>query len=145
MGQALHGVQDFYAHTNYIELVAPHASKVTDIKLVLHWKDSGRNHIAALREAGLVSGVVWWGLPKKCPSGTETHSDLAKDNAKTDSGKIRIANLRNITQYQIAEFLARETSLKLMEHAYDTWPILREASGDHVAFETMVDRRKENF
>lgn len=34
LGQALHGTQDFYAHTNYVELHAHKAKKVTDIPVL---------------------------------------------------------------------------------------------------------------
>jgi heterokaryon incompatibility protein Het-C len=141
LGQALHGVQDFYAHSNYIEMMVPTAKKVTDIPLVLPWRNKGFKKLQSLQKEGLVSGVVWWGFPKHCAAGTADHADLAKDSSKTTSGKIRISHLQNTNQYKIAEFLARESSLALLSDAYQKWPILRKASGDYIAFETMIDRR----
>ena len=78
LGQALHGVQDFYAHTNYVELQAPKVTRVTNIEVVAPWQAAGRARIEQLRKDGLYSGHVFWGFPQKCPSGTPSHHDLAK-------------------------------------------------------------------
>jgi hypothetical protein len=141
LGQALHGVQDFYAHTNYVELQAPRVKNVTDIDVIAFWRPSERGRVTALQDKGLVSGYVFWGFPKRCPAGTPSHSKLAKDSANTESGRRRISHLKNISQYRVAVFLARESSLALMRDAYRRWPLLKEVNGPYVAFETFVDRR----
>ena len=142
IGQTLHGVQDFYAHTNYVELQVGGVKAVTDIPLVLPWRAEGKARIAELRKAGLISGFVFWGVPQACPSGTISHGKLAKDAATTTSGKVAIAHLNNLNQYKIAAFLARETSLRLMTDAFKKWPLLKELNGELVALDVLVDRRK---
>lgn len=141
LGQALHGAQDFYAHTNYVELQVGGVKAVTDIPLVLAWRAEGKARIAELRKAGLISGFVFWGFPQRCPSGTISHGKLAKDAATTTSGKVPIAHLKNLNQYKIAVFLARETSLQLMTDAFKKWPLLKELNGELVALDVLVDRR----
>jgi hypothetical protein len=141
LGQTLHGVQDFYAHTNYVELQVGGVKAVTDIPLVLPWREEGKARIAELRKAGLISGFVFWGFPQACPSGTISHGKLAKDAATTTSGKVAIAHLKNLNQYKIAVFLARETSLRLMTDAFKKWPLLKELNGELVALDVLVDRR----
>jgi hypothetical protein len=141
LGQALHGVQDFYAHTNYVELRTPKISKVTDLEIIAPWRKEGRDRIAQLRQEGMISGFVFWGFPQKCPRGTMSHSDLAKDSADTKSGKQLVAHLQNLSQYRIAVFLAREASLIFMRDAFRRWPLLKEVNGQNVAFEVLVDRR----
>lgn len=141
LGQALHGTQDFYAHTNYVELVAPKASRVTDLELITPWSQPGRDRISQLRSQGLISGFVFWGFPQKCPSGSTSHANLAKDSQDMKSGKIALPNLANLSQYKVAVFLARETSLKLLEYAFKTSPILCEVNGKDVLFDVLVDRR----
>ncbi|HFH4096756.1 MULTISPECIES: HET-C-related protein [Pseudomonas] len=141
IGQALHAVQDFYAHTNYVEMRAPKARKVTDIEVIAPWKPKGRDRIKELRKEGLYSGYVFWGVPQLCPADTTSHGDLAKDTATTKSGAKKLPNLQNINQYKVAVFLAREASLGLMEDAFNRWPLLKQLNGKHVAFETFVDRR----
>ena len=141
IGQTLHAVQDFYAHSNYVEIEAPKVAKVTDIKIVEPWKPEGRDLINQEQKIGLISGVVFWGLPQKCPAGTLSHGDLAKDSADTKSGKKLIARLQNISQYRIAVFLAREASINLISDAFKRWPILAEVNGKNVAFDMFIDRR----
>lgn len=141
LGQALHGTQDFYAHSNYVELTAPKASRIDAIELIRPWTQSGRGRISALRAQGLVSGFVWWGFPQKCPAGSLSHANLAKDSADMKSGKVLVPNLQNLNQYKVAVFLARETSLKLLEDTFKNWPILKEVNGENVLFDVIVDRR----
>ena len=141
IGQALHAVQDFYAHSNYVELQAPKAKKVTEIEVVAPWRPKGRDRINELRQQDLYSGYVFWGFPQKCPANTTSHGDLAKDTATTKSGAKKLPHMQNISQYKVAVFLAREASLQLMEDAFKRWPLLKDLNGQHVAFETLVDRR----
>ncbi|MFJ2467584.1 HET-C-related protein [Pseudomonas sp. NPDC087615] len=141
IGQALHAVQDFYAHTNYVEMQAPKANKVTDIEVVAPWRPKGRDRINELREEGLYSGYVFWGFPQKCPANTTSHGDLAKDTATTKSGAKKLPHLQDLNQYNVAVFLASQASLELMKDAFKRWPLLKDLNGRRVAFETLVDRR----
>jgi Heterokaryon incompatibility protein Het-C len=141
LGQALHGVQDFYAHTNYVELQTPKARKVTDISIVAPWQGEGRARIEELRTQGLVSGVVFWEFPKMCPVDTIDHRGLAKDSATTASGERIATHLQNISYYRIASYLAREASHSLFRDAFKRWPLLKELNGENVAFEVLIDRR----
>lgn len=101
LGQALHGVQDFYAHTNYVELSVDKVAKETDIDIVSPWTQSGKDKIKELSAKGLVSGYVFWGVPQMCPKGALSHADMAKDKATTKSGSIKVAHLQNRSRYQI--------------------------------------------
>ena len=141
IGQALHGIQDFYAHSNYVELQAPTATKVTDIPVIYLWRPEGRVRIKELQRSGLVSGVVFWGFPQTCPSRSISHANLAKDSAATKSGKVAVAHLQNTSQYKIAVYLAREASLQLLIDAFQKWPLLKQLNGEAVAVDVLVDRR----
>lgn len=141
LGQAVHGVQDFYAHSNYVEIEAPKVSKVSAIRVLPFWTDGGVADVQKLVATGLKSGFVFWGFPQKCPSGSKSHSDLAKDSESTKSGKVRLAHLQNTSQYTVSVYLASEASKKLLVHAYKTWPILERTAGPNIAFETGPDQR----
>lgn len=145
LGQALHGVQDFYAHSNYVELSVDLVKKSTDIVVVAPWRTSGRERILALagRSIGkpLVSGFVFWGFPKTCPEGTDSHADLAKDKATTPSGKVKVTHLQNRSRYQLAVQFAREASQEFIDDAFRRWPLMKSTNGKNVAFEVLVDRR----
>jgi hypothetical protein len=141
LGQALHGVQDFYAHSNYVEMSVKGARSFSDLSIVTAWTPEGKKTIGDLRGKGLISGFVFWGVPQKCPSGTLSHSALAKDKAGTKSGAVKIARLENRSQYQIAVQLARATSQALVDHAFSRWPLLKEFNGPNAAFEVLLDAR----
>lgn len=145
LGQALHGVQDFYAHSNYVELSVDKVKKSTDIEVIAPWRKSGKDRINEMvglpAGKGLVSGFVFWGFPQTCAPGTLSHADLAKDKATTPSGKVKVAHLENRSRYQIAVQLAREASQELINDAFRRWPLLKETNGENVAFEVLVDRR----
>ena len=141
LGQALHAVQDFYAHTNYVELVVPEAKSVTNLKIIAPWTATGRESIAALKSKGLVSGFVFWGFPQKCSKGTPSHGDLAKDSATTKSGAVKVAHLENRSRYQIAVQLAHASSQALVDYTFARWPLLKDVNGPSAAFEILVDRR----
>ena len=141
IGQALHGVQDFYAHSNYVELTKQSVTRVTDLEVVAPWRAEGKARIKQLQQQGLVSGYVFWGVPQRCLSGAASHADLAKDSETTTSGKVKVAHLENLSQYRIAVFLAREASQELLRDAFKRWPLLKELNGQNVAFEVLLDRR----
>lgn len=42
LGQALHAVQDFYAHSNYVELSKEAAKKTLDIQVIAPWRKAGQ-------------------------------------------------------------------------------------------------------
>lgn len=141
LGQAMHGVQDFYAHSNYVEAEAPKVSKVSAIRVLPFWTEAGAADVRKLVAAGLKSGFVFWGFPQKCPSGSTSHSDLAKDSESTKSGQVRLAHLQNKSQYTVSAYLATQASKQLLVYAYKTWPVLERAAGPNIAFETGRDQR----
>jgi Heterokaryon incompatibility protein Het-C len=141
IGQALHAVQDFYAHSNYIELTEKTVKDAPDIPVVPVWTAAGKARLQQLQGAGLVSGYVYWGFPQKCPAGTLWHKDLAKDSEKTTSGKVRVAHLENLSQYRLAIITAREASSQFLTYTFNRWPLLKQLNGKYLAFEVAVDRR----
>ncbi|MEY9641207.1 hypothetical protein ABIF66_009461 [Bradyrhizobium japonicum] len=134
-------MQDFYAHSNYIELQVPKVKNPDDIVVIGPWRKADQDTIMALRSQGLVSGYVSWGFPKDCPDGTISHHNLAKDSADTVSGKRLVPHLTNLSLYRLAVFVARKASVQLVQEAFQRWPILKEVNGPNVAFEVMIDRR----
>lgn len=145
LGQTLHAVQDFYAHSNYVELSVKQVKRSKDIVVIAPWKKTGKERIADLvgnpPGKGLVSGFVFWCFPQTCHDGTISHADLAKDKATTPSGKVKVAHLENRSHYQIAVQLAHAASQDLIDDSFRRWPLMKEANGKNVAFEVLVDRR----
>ncbi|MGJ0514364.1 MAG: HET-C-related protein [Methylomicrobium sp.] len=57
IGQALHAVQDFYAHSNYVELTEKSVNRVTDLEVIVPWRSAGKTRIKQLRQNGGKDGI----------------------------------------------------------------------------------------
>lgn len=141
LGQILHAVQDFYAHSNYVELMRDEGRAIDDVRPVPLWLPEGRDEVARLRSRGLVSGYVWWGRPKRCAGGVLGHAQLAKDSADSPAGRVVVARWENLTQHDAAYRLARAASSEFLDYAFGRWPALGEGSRV-VAFKVFQDRRR---
>jgi len=74
-GTMIHTVQDFYAHSNWIELqVAQSPIPVWDLVL-------------ASLPASIVSGTFFLDSPKECGPDAPTHSQLNKDSPDSEEGR----------------------------------------------------------
>jgi hypothetical protein len=74
-GRLLHAVQDFYSHSNWVELHL-------DRDPIPVWDLAGSS-----LSSDVVSGTWVLGRPKVCRSGTPSHSELNKDDAHSGSGR----------------------------------------------------------
>lgn len=75
LGRILHTVQDFYAHSNWIELhLASSPIPLWDFSM-------------STLPAGIVSGTWAAGQPKKCGAGAPSHEQLAKDKPTQPESK----------------------------------------------------------
>lgn len=79
-GALLHTTQDFYAHSNWIEL----HEQQSPIPL---WDQT----LASL-PSGIVSGTWWLGFPRLCGPNAPSHSELNKDSpTSTEGGRIVVS------------------------------------------------------
>lgn len=74
-GRLLHTVQDFYSHSNWIELNS-------DVAPIPIW-DLDVNSLPR----GIFSGTWFLGSPKMCVKGTPSHDELNKDSPTSKEGK----------------------------------------------------------
>ena len=77
-GRLLHAVQDFYAHSNWVELHA-------QVKPIPVW-----DLAVATLPSKIVSGTWSIGSPKRCAAGAPTHSQLNKDQASSQEGSVKV-------------------------------------------------------
>ncbi len=141
LGQALHAIQDFYAHSNYVELMRANYTDYRKIPRILVWTVEGQQMVLDWKTKGLFSGFVSWGFPKKCDEGVPEHADLAKDSAKTKSGMIKVKEWENLTQYEVALYLAQRASYDFIKFAFTRWPLLKDKCGNVMAFDVFQERR----
>jgi hypothetical protein len=89
LGQGLHGLQDFYSHSNYLEIMLVRGATFEEANRLDLWKPEAKAELRRLqKEEGLTSGTVWWEpLPNDCRKGALSHSDLNKDSNESREGK----------------------------------------------------------
>ncbi|MEX3973830.1 HET-C-related protein [Paraburkholderia caribensis] len=138
VGQTLHAIQDFYAHSNYIELSAQDTPAFANVPVLRIWESSGRDAVLGMK--ALRSGLWGPSNPKFCPAGSKTHSQLAKDNPGTESGQALMKSW-GITGYVAAYQMAERASEDFLKWAYVKWPYLEQTCGPVVGFAVVVDRR----
>jgi hypothetical protein len=109
LGRALHGIQDFYSHTNFVELMAKTHDKLEDVKPLALWAPDAGKRLDALIAEGLTSGKVWWEPNDECPDDGFSHGDMAKDSDTTVRGK-KVIEKWKMTHYRAARKLALLTT-----------------------------------
>ena len=142
IGQALHAVQDFYAHSDYVERIYAKGGGLADVPLPQVWTADGVVKVRAFVRDGLVSGCVWWDFPHDCADKVPTHAMLAKDDDQHyPSGKKILARWENRTAYGAAHELADRASHRFLQYAWQHWPALTATCGSVVAYPVLVDLR----
>lgn len=155
LGRAMHALQDFYAHSNYVELMeVEHPDDPGAVAPLQLWTAAGRAKIAELERGmlggrwlvsgrALVSGVAWWSAPERCPEGTMRHAGLAKDSLDMDNGAVKSPPRWGGTRFHTARELAQAETMAFLRDTVGSWPELEGTCGNAVAFVTLIDQRKE--
>lgn len=114
-GRLLHTVQDFYAHSNWVEL---HQNE-SPIPI---W-----NLDVSTLPNGIVSGTWVVGFPKRCPDGAPAHAQLNKDDPNSDEGKIIVSSGPNAGKSLF--ILAYEAALSASLVQFERYRFLLEKKG----------------
>lgn len=143
LGRALHGIQDFYSHSNYVELQAAAHPKFSDVQIVPLWNDDGEARLNALVGGGLRSGYVAWEPGDACVQPELTHAVLNKDRPE-GKGSEHVAPWPPQTYHQAARDLARQATEAFL-HAMLQKPQLAsvgEACHSRLGYLLLADNRK---
>ena len=142
IGQALHAVQDFYAHTNYVELSAQDQALIDGrtLPIVRLWTNAGKQQLVDLRARGLVSGTWRIGWPKRCTASALSHDALNKDSDTATAGLQPIPRW-GMTAYQAAFGTAQRASLEFFIFAANKWPVIPKVCGEEIDYITAPELR----
>ena len=143
IGQALHAIQDFYAHSNYVELMEKEFDNFDDVAVLPVWTSNGQEDLTGLVEKGLVSGYVFWGFPQQCKKGVPSHSELAKDNGSADGNGGKSTNWPGWTRFAVARELASQASRQFIRFTLLKHPALLEHCGTRFGYTVLNDSRKK--
>ena len=153
LGRILHAIQDFYAHSNYVELIQKIGQvpkQEQDIPVSIIWTEDGYKQIQELITKGLSSGQVWWSFPHHCSKEVPTHAQLAKDSPNTISGaKLsiwkRVVGNKKQTNYNVAYNLAHRGTREFLQWSGEKWPQIEKFCGKTVKYILTKDKRKANL
>jgi hypothetical protein len=141
LGRGLHGVQDFYSHSNYVELMALKHPTLSEVPIVEVWQPDGAERLQKLVAEGLISGHVFWEPGNACKEPVKSHADLSKDSPGSTGGA-QVIEPWKVTAFRAAQELAiRATRAYLQAFlSRPAWATLvKDCKG--LAFTTMGDRR----
>jgi hypothetical protein len=130
-GKILHSIQDFYSHTNYVELMQADHDRFEDVPDLRLWTGAGRESLFALEADGLVSGTTWWSFPRKCSKHVPSHKKLSKDRSQYISAwqptlwKKPVAGGGRYTHLEAALFFAESASYQFLAETFDKNPLLK--------------------
>jgi len=146
LGYVLHSVQDFYAHTNFVELAAERWPQFTALPTQVLWEEHLNESLEELRPH-LLSGL--WGWERiwpsdRCPQGTPTHGNLNKDSADSARGQTLIRSW-GMTHYRAALELTKASMKKLLRDMMrrNNWSQVVAACGTSYGFGLRGDAREE--
>lgn len=128
LGRVLHAVQDFYSHSNYVEMRDAQNLPFDELLVLPVWTKGGQDEVLRLVAAGLVSGRVWWDSPKQCAASVKTHGEMAKDDEGMPAGKAVLPYWHQ-TGYRAAYQLAGFATVHFLKYSYERWPVLAETCG----------------
>ena len=142
LGKVMHLVQDFYAHSNWVELQHLAGLPFDNALVVPVWTPEGRQRLLSTKY--LVSGYVWWDAPKDCTKEQKvpSHGDMCKDGPETPRGKTILEHW-NSTAYDAAYGLAKMATGEFLAWAYKEWPLLQKQCGNELYVVVAPDKRPE--
>lgn len=134
-GKIIHTAQDFYSHSNYVELMELKYSNIAEVPLIKVWEEKGHEQILEMqKENNLISGTAWWVFPKQCSKNSPSHSKLAKDSLKFDMGKRPTIwedkeTNKTLNGFNAAYIFAEESTYQFLLYTFKTYPLLKDYCG----------------
>jgi hypothetical protein len=106
-GQALHAIQDLYAHTTYVENFGKDAKTPGDVPIWRFWNADGVANVPS----GVISGAYRWPWDN---APQPNHYSLNKDEPSSIEGQKR--NSQGLTWFSLAENVATRSSTAAWNH-----------------------------
>lgn len=122
-GRLLHSTQDFFSHSNFVELMQEKHSKIEEVPLADFWTKEGQKQILQLSRNDLVSEKFFLSFPHRCTQNNSQTQNLSKDSPKKMAGK-------KITRWKNFQTNSNYT-------AFEAAMIFAEKSTYHILFQTL--------
>ena len=126
LGKAIHLIQSFYAHTNYVELMSLKQRKyknIEDVPIFKIWKRSAEIKLNQLKGQGLVSACDLSISKPKCKKKSLSRKTLSKRNMQAKAGKKEYKHWQ-VDGYSAAVYLAEQASTQFIRFMFSEFPVL---------------------
>lgn len=129
IGRILHSAQDFFSHSNFVELMQNKYIEIEEVPIVDFWSETGKEMILDLSKKGLVSEKFLLSFPHKCPKNSLSHQEICKDNSKKQAGRrqttwLNKKSLIKYTGFEAAMIFADKSTYKILYTLFSTYPLL---------------------
>jgi hypothetical protein len=141
LGRAAHSLQDFFIHTNYVELVAAQYGRLDDVPVLELWNPQSDAELTSLKAKGLLSGTVFW-ESGQCPAGTPSHEAVNKDDDEKSTQGRKVIEAWGCTHYRAAYELARRATARMLRGRLSKSETIKLRCGSKFGFGMTFDRRK---
>jgi hypothetical protein len=146
LGHVIHSVEDFFAHTNFVELSAERFDTPTAVPVLVLWSPSS-NAVLAPFKPRLVSGRIFAEAlvdSGACPPDTPRHGAMNKDSPTSERGATFVERW-HMSYYRATVELTHRACAKLLRETLQrpTWAAVRGACGTTFGFSLKVDYRAE--
>lgn len=127
-GRIIHALQDFYSHSNFVELNITRFDSIDDVPLVDLWSREGQEQFLDMANDGLESHYFLFSFPKKCTKRPKAH--LSKDPGRSRGGSVSTRWKRSdgskYTAFEAAYFLSEVATTHIFRELFTKYPLLVE-------------------
>ena len=129
MGRILHSAQDFFSHSNYVEIMQNEFEEIEEVPAVEFLSETGQKRILELSKNGLFSERFFISFPHKCDKNKMGKQSFNKDGPKHEAGKklTRWQNQKNnnlFTSFEAAMFFADKSTYLIFYKIFSGYPLL---------------------
>ncbi|HEU4408669.1 MAG TPA: HET-C-related protein [Polyangiaceae bacterium] len=143
LGHVLHSLEDFYAHTDFVEFAVTRYDRWEAVPTPPLWRAPNDGDLAAWLPGGK-SGTIAWERGT-CPSSPIGHKYLNKDNGDSERGKEWIEKW-GLSHYRATFNLTRVACSRFLKEAFGdeaTWRNVLAHCGTDYGFALTFDKRKD--
>lgn len=128
-GRILHSAQDFFSHSNFVELMQEKYEEIEAVPSVEFLSENGQKRILDLSKNGLYSNRFFLSFPHRCETNKIGNINFNKDGPNHEAGK-KLTKWQNLkgknyfTAFEAAMFFADRSTFLIMHQIFSDYPLL---------------------
>jgi hypothetical protein len=136
-GRILHSAQDFFSHSNFVELMQEKYDDIKAVPAIEFLIASGQTKILDLSKNGLYSGKFFFSFPHKCEKDKIGNQNFNKDGPNTRAGKLltkwrNLPNKNYFSNFEAAMFFADRSTFLILHKIFSDYPLLTKTNSQNL-------------